>query len=326
MINSAEGYAEPDALTPSTDVAKTTKTRLKLKLFEHETEKRYEQERIASYSELDIEDRLTAVLDTLRSKGHERVLLIVDELDRVRDTSGLASFIKNTSSDTCKFMLVGVANSLSTLLADHESIQRTLYPVRVPRMSQQELRQIVRKTALLLRENGVDIAFDKKAMDALVRAANGFPWFVHLLGQDSLVRAWDGKRNLITEEDISQAISRVAKNRFAQQFSDTYNAAVRNSPQRETVLRLLAKWTGDDIYLSEIYPVAKGLGISNPSVSKKDFTLKRYGSIIEIPPLHERGVVRFQNSMFKQYVNLRHSVYSGVKDRVEQAWESKRGS
>ena len=260
------------------------------------------------------------MIDSLHTSGIHRVLFVIDELDRLANTDGLANFIKNASSDRVKFLLVGIANNVSTLISDHESIERNLQPVLVPTMKPDELAEIVDRALALLNEEGVEIEMAPDARQELVSAAGGFPWFVHVLGQEALRAVWDSQRDTIGIDAVGDAIRTLARNRFAQQFSDVYQMAVRDSRNREIVLRLMAKWPENDVPLSEIYRPAKSLHVSNPSASKKDLMLKRHGVVILAPPEHDRGVVRFRNAVFKRYINLRDSIYRGVKERVDEEW------
>lgn len=187
-------------------------------------------------------------------------------------------------------------------------------------MDRVDLAEIVGRALALLQEQGIEMTAAPAAVERLVEAAGGFPWFVHVLGQESLKVVWDEGRRVIMDGDVTNAVETLASNRFAQQFSDVYQMAVRDSRNREIVLRLMAKWSGNDVPLSEVYPVAKRLGVSNPSVSKKDLMLKRHGAVILAPPEHERGVVRFRNAVFKRYIDLRHSIYAGVRAEVEAEW------
>ncbi len=160
---------------------------------------------------------------------------------------------------------------------------------------------------------------------ATVVAADGFPWFVHVLAQEALRRAYDDARTSIVASDVTAAIKELASNRFAQQFSDTYQLAVKDSYYREIVLRLFAKWRDDDIPTSEIYPLGKRLGVSNASIYKKDLTLAIYGRVLVTPPDQPRGIVRFRNAMFKRYVSLRGSIYRDVKENVDEVWRKRWG-
>ena len=322
MINQAIGHTTLDSFDKRNVASVNSKEKINLRFYENETVKNYANIGHRDYYKLDIEDQLLAVLETLRENGITRALFIIDELDRVNNTAGLASFIKNTSGEDIKFLLVGVAQNVTTLLADHTSLERQLYPIRVTRMVADELSEIITKALELLRGNGAFISVTPEAEARLVSAANGFPWFVHVLAREALVSVWDDGRDQIEEIDVVAAIDSLSQNRFAQQFQDLYQSAVKESCQREILLRLMAKWDHQDIPLSDIYAMAKRLSISNPSTYKKHLTSYKHGSILVTPPRTMREIVRFRNTMFKQYINLRQPIFSDAKTRVEGIWKN----
>lgn len=321
MINQAIGYSTVHGIDERNVSSVTSKEKISLKFYEIETVKSYENLGINDFYKLDIEDQVSAILETFREQRKFRVLFIIDELDRVSNTGGIASFIKNISGDFVKFLLVGVAQNVTSLLADHASLERQLNPVRIARMNSEELQEIIEKALGLLENGGVAMTFSDTAMLRLVTAANGFPWFVHVLGREVLVSVWDDGRRQVEELDVVAAISALAQNRFAQQFQDLYQTAVKESPQREILLRLMAKWADDNIPLSDVYTMAKRLNVSNPSVYKSNLSSSKNGLIIVSPHHRMGGVVRFRNAMFKQYVNLRKPLYIGLDSDIESVWD-----
>jgi hypothetical protein len=322
LINTAEGYATIGELESRRLVSVKNKKKLKLKLFEAETEKAYDVGQERRFSRLNTEDQFSAVLDTLMAAGYERVLFVIDELDRVKSAQGLANFIKNLSSPSVKFLLVGIGQSISDLLTDHSSLERHLAPVRVAPMKRVELAAIITKAMAKMAHSGHRMYFSEAAVKRLIGAAAGFPWFVHVIGQEALTHTWESHRFRIEESDVEDAIGRLSRSKFAQQFADQYQMAVRDSAQREVVLRFLAKWPSDDIPLSEIYPLAKEMGVTNPSIAKRDLSTEHFGGVLMRPPGHERGVVRFRNAMFKRYIDLRHSMFQDVKSKVDETWKA----
>ena len=308
-------------------VDRTTRRRLTFKVIEFENTKKYQTEsRRLSYQDLNLEEKLVQLCDLLTLAYGQPVLFIVDELDRVRDTTGLASFVKAASSETLKFILVGIASNVSELLADHLSLERRLMPVRVPLMTQVELGQIVVKAQGYLLANGVTMRFSDRAIIGLARIASGFPWFVHVLGQQALIDAdLRGDENIESDE-IAKSVSLIVENRFAQQFKDMYQMAVRDSVNREVTLRAFAGWSDADIPTGEVYRLLeRKLGINGGSTYRGHLCTAEYGSVIFAPNFQKRGLVRFRNEMFKVYVGLRPSIYEGVDERVRQAWRT-RGS
>jgi hypothetical protein len=144
---------------------------------------------------------------------------------------------------------------------------------------------------------------------------------VHLLGQESLLQAHKEGSTLVLPNHIGATVANLTSNRFAQQFSDLYQQAVKDSMNREMLLRTLAKWNSRDIPTSEVYPVAKDLGVSNPSICRRQLSADAGGRVLVTPAFQDRGVVRFRNEMFKIYVRLRPSIYQGVDRIVDAAWK-----
>jgi Cdc6-like AAA superfamily ATPase len=302
-------------------VDRTTTRGISLRVFSAESTRHYERLEKQLIETTNIEDRLVARASALTECFGRRVLVILDELDRVRETKGLASFIKSNTATDLKFMLVGIAQNVSALLNDHLSLERKAHPIEVRRMTTGELKAIMTSATDELREEGVSLEFSPEAATLLADRASGFPWFVHVIGQEALLKVASEGKDRIERKDVGDAVARLTRNRFAQQFSDQYQKAVQDSQQRELVLRSFASWKGRDIPTADVYRVLKTrLGVSNPSIYKGHLLQNSYGRVLLTPPQQPRGLVRFTNEMFKIYVRLRSSLYLGADDRVTNAF------
>jgi Cdc6-like AAA superfamily ATPase len=301
--------------------SRTVSRKISLKAFEAESIKTYEREKgRQSYKLLSLGEKLQELIRILNNSYDVPVLFIIDEVDRLAGTQGLGSFIKAASGEYAKFILVGIASNVDRLLSDHRSLERSLVPVHVPPMTEDELYQITEKAEEYLAEQAVEIRFDRSAKLKLVEVASGYPWFVHVLGQSALMLTAEAKRDLVVDSDVLQAIDTINRNQFAQQFSDSYLFVVRNSHQRETALRTFAEWRDTDIPTGEIYRVLKTrLGVSDPSAYKGQLASREYGRIIVTPQHRNPTWVRFDNEMFKIYVRLRRSIYPDVDKNVREA-------
>jgi hypothetical protein len=195
-------------------------------------------------------------------------------------------------------------------------------------MAQSELEGIVDQAMYALREQGVVMGFERSAKRIVANIAAGFPWFVHVLGEDALVLADHDGQHTVQIQHVERASSRLTQNRFAQQFSDMYQMAVRDSVHREAVLRMAAKWSGRDIPTGEIYRLVRHptLGVANPSTYKGHLCAEPYGRIFLTPHYQKQGLIRFANEMFKVYVRLRPSIYDGLDDRVDAVWTEQVGA
>ncbi len=304
-------------------VDQQSRRKISFKFFEAEQTNHYKQRlKELNLDDLSLTEQIKREADLLLNCYGQRALVILDELDRIGDTKGLASFLKTMSGEQLKFALVGIAQSLSDLGLDHKSVGRNLWPVRVPRMTPAELGEIVDRALGGLQEHGYNYSFTDSARSNLVKAAGGFPWFVHVIGQSALIAALSAQKSEVTSELLKGAIKGLAMNRFAQNFKDSYQVAVRDSFNREIVLRSFAHWGFTDMPTRDVYAIARKLGVKNPAVYKGHLTSEHYGAPLVAPGFQEQGILRFRDEMFKQYVKLAPSFYKDVDSDVRQAYES----
>jgi Cdc6-like AAA superfamily ATPase len=326
MINAVEALKFEREATEKGDeyrlVDKKTKRGLSLKLFKFETTKSYE----VAVSERDLSavspsERLVALAETLTDIYKQPVLFVIDELDRLSSVRGLASFLKSNSSAVLKFALVGIGTTESQLLGDHASLTRQLTSVQIPQMKKEELESIVEQTEGYLADNGFGYRFSSGARRELARLASGFPWFVHIIGQRALVEADAGRYDEITTAHINDAVVQLSTRRLARTYYDLYQTAVRDSYPRELVLKLFAQWPKEDIPTSEMYRIAARLGINAPANYVGHLTQEQCGSVLRRSPQQNRGLYRFSDEMFKVYSRIRPSLYEGVDEAIQTAFQ-----
>lgn len=163
-----------------------------------------------------------------------KTLIVLDEIDRLEDrtvTSLLADTIKTLSDhavDTT-LLLVGVADSVDALIAEHQSVERALVQVRMPRMSKPELFEIIDKG---LSHAGMTSNAD--AREKIAALSQGLPHYTHLLALNAAQRAAGTGRTVLTLEDVRTAID-LALAKAQQSIISAYHKAT-NSP-RENLYR-----------------------------------------------------------------------------------------
>jgi Cdc6-like AAA superfamily ATPase len=161
-------------------------------------------------------------------------VLFVDEFERPTDSEIKAKFadlIKILSDQLvpATLVLVGVADDVDGLIAEHESIRRSLAEIYMPNMSDTELAEIISK-GMTAAEMGVDDAFTP----AVVAIAQGLPSYVHLIAQNAARVALDADRTDVLYQDIDSAITRSVES-IQQAVLDTYHRATRSN--RETLYK-----------------------------------------------------------------------------------------
>lgn len=137
----------------------------------------------------------------LTLKGRQ-LIVIIDEFDSVSANLELTNQIANTIkmfSDTVSpstFILVGIADTVAGLIAQHSSIDRCLIEILMPRMSVEELRALI--------VNGMqsnDMSIDGNAVNYICQITQGLPSYGHLLARESAYVAIDSHRKNVTKED-----------------------------------------------------------------------------------------------------------------------------
>jgi Cdc6-like AAA superfamily ATPase len=110
------------------------------------------------------------------------LLVIIDEFDRIAEDGArelFADLIKVLSDNlvASTLLIVGVADDVDDLIVGHESVERALVQIPMPRMTPDELRIILVEG---LEAAGLEI--EPAATDRIVRLSQGLPHYTHLLG------------------------------------------------------------------------------------------------------------------------------------------------
>ena len=170
--------------------------------------------------------------------GERRVAVFLDEFDRLssaEDRLLFADTIKTLSDalPRATVVLVGVADDVEQLIAEHQSIERALVQIHMPRMSHGELAEIVTGGAERAR-----LTIAKDAVDTIARLAQGLPHYAHLLGQLSARFALEDLRTNVRLGDVNDAVGEAIE-KTQQTVRETYRQATEedgDARYREVVL------------------------------------------------------------------------------------------
>jgi len=245
--------------------------------------------------------------------ARDGILIVVDEFDRVKDSSGFASFLKALATNVpkVKFVIVGVAQDIQNLMKEHKSADRLFAGsiIDLPPMSEEELAEIIH-----IAERSIDeyIKFDTKAINLLISLAQGHPYLVHLIGKYALRLAFERSSETISVRDIDEALRTIATRGADPILEGRYKKSVRSSPQREIVLKALAASQGKngEIWTGNAYKRAIDRGVDNASQYVGQLVTDEYGA--EIIKIRER-YYRFRDSLFATYVGARPSLFDKVE-------------
>jgi Cdc6-like AAA superfamily ATPase len=248
------------------------------------------------------------------------LVLVIDEFDR---TSGgdvtrlMADCIKTLSDNAVSttIILVGVANDIDDLVAEHASIDRALIQVRMPRMSPPELEEIISRGEA---ESG--ISFDPRARQMCVRLAQGLPHYTHLLALYSSERALGSQRIPVNAQDVRDSIQ-TALDKAQQSTQSLYHKAT-SSPRRDNLYTevltacalaetdALGYFAPSDVRDPMQKVTGKPYGIGAYAKHLRDLCLDIRGPVLERTGTERRYRYRFINPLMQPYVLL-NSIVTG---------------
>ena len=145
------------------------------------------------------------VLRQLASEA--RVLIFIDEFDQVATAEvrkRMAETVKILSDNSVRatLVIVGVAQNVTELIDEHESVARAIVQVQMPRLRPRELSQIIDKG---LAAAGMTITVP--AANRIVNLSQGLPHYVHRLAQQAGLQAAGRDSGEVSADDVTEAIS-----------------------------------------------------------------------------------------------------------------------
>lgn len=243
------------------------------------------------------------------------LLVIVDELDRIGgellSTQMFADLIKTLSDSIvpCTVLMVGVADSVDGLIQGHQSIERALKQVQMPRMTDDELRPI-----LVEGFDAVDLAGEDDVLATIIKLAQGLPHYAHLLGGIIGEQALIAGRRVIGMDALPMATRTAleeAQRTIQVQYAEAVVSARRTATFADTLLACALAEVDDLGYFAPI-DVSHPLGIIQGKKRDTPDYIAHLNAFVEGRnyPLETRGEgrarrYRFRNPLLQPFVILK---------------------
>lgn len=204
-------------------------------------------------------------------KVQKATVIIFDEFDKISDIAAkkLMSHTIKLLSDlgvNSTIVIVGVADDINTIVDEHESVKRNLEEIKMPRMTKEELIEILSE-----RLPRLHLGIDKAAQSKIVNLSRGLPEYVHSLGKYASINAISRKKKVIDENDVDVAIENVL-HQSDQSSSNIFRKAIHSNKKNtlyEAVLLACALADTDD----------EGKFVANSLIAPLSTILKRKVSI-----------------------------------------------
>lgn len=256
--------------------------------------------------------------------GDSGVLVaIIDEFDRLQEdeTEVFSDFIKALSdyATPVTMVLVGVGDTVDSLVQKHESIERVLVQVPMPRMSAAEVQEIVTKGL-----NRLSIDIVPEALEQITLLAQGLPHYAHLLGLHCVHIARNNRSTTIDTKTVQRGVEQAVE--YAEQSIRSLYTRATRSPRRENLFKqvLLACALAKTDELGFFTPAAvkapmssiMGVEYEIAAFSRhlSSFTEQERGPVLERTGTERRYRYRFVNPLMQPYVVMR-GLDDGLVDR-----------
>jgi len=279
--------------------------------------------RVAMLSDI-YQDRSLEVDDVLREmqgfSPNDIPIFVIDEFNEIGDdgtTSQLfANTIKALSDEgvNATIVIVGVGDSVAQLFAGHGSIARCTEEVPMPRMSREELGEIIDK-----RLKALGLTIEPDARWKIIILSRGLPTYVHRLGKQAALKATSELRRRITEEDVDHSIEEVLRGSLESLRSAYEQAIYSNQPgslYKEILLSCALAVSDDGGYFTPaavLTPFEKVRGkpmtIAQYRNHLAEFNGEKRGSILQ-----RKGQERSFRYRFKDPAMLPYILMKGIAD------------
>ncbi len=170
-------------------------------------------------------DDVERVLTTIAEDA--LVIVVVDEFDRLKKLPrrAFADTIKALSDHAVAVTIVavGVADSVDQLIDEHQSVERALVQIPMPRMSPEEIASIL--------VNGLQqlvMTIEESARKRIGLLAQGLPHYAHLMGLHAARAAIDARSTVVTADAVNAAIKTAIAD-AQQSIRSAYVAAISSA-------------------------------------------------------------------------------------------------
>lgn len=244
----------------------------------------------------------------------DRPIIIIDEFDRIEsdaERGKFADFLKQVSDQelNTKFMFCGISKDIDSLIGEHFSAGRYISPIELGPLPPDALWKIFDHAEAVL---GIEIDKEIKIRASII--ADGYPYFMHLIGDSLLWNMYqegsDAASAALFDKSIGQAVDEAEP--MLKQHYDNATQKYESVDYREVLWSVAAprvfpkKWREiyDDYYIDMASRSDSGPKLSAENYYKRLLNLTKH-SHGEILRTNENGWYQFRENVVRSYVRLR---------------------
>lgn len=267
---------------------------------------------LAAVSEQSIFETFRNVIYEIESdilEDDEGLLIVIDEFDRVTNTSKMGSIIKNLSSKKVKFLISGIASTYSELLKDHQSAYRQLLNGRIEilPMNKEEVENLFDNV-----EHNTErtLTFNASFKEEVFHLSQGYPYFVQMCGQMALNNFVDVNSELrgsVNSVHLQKGLEFLLK--YEPMLDNLYLSIIGDNKDREIILRGLANMIPKKVMRSSLMDFGANNRIKDTKQVLSKLLAFRYtdlsGRESKVVDTLGNDYVFFSDTLFKLFCRVR---------------------
>jgi len=259
--------------------------------------------------------RPSDIVNLIRQINGNHFLFVFDEFDNISNRKTRTSFadlIKSLSDNVSNvtIVIVGIADNVEELIGSHQSLERCLKQIKMPRMSSTESSEIIEKGFVQL-----EINISNPVKNQIVEFSSGFPHYVHLLCKYGAKELIENDRTDFSSAYLKIAIKTGIEN-TNEQLRLAYQKAI-NDPKEDSkwkaVLHACATSDTDQFNCFKIGEVLKQYNLisgkkvisNNIIYNLNQLCTKDRGEILKKSGKGINTKFRFLNPMMRAFVKLK---------------------
>lgn len=240
------------------------------------------------------------VLDNFQNVGDARTReLVAQTMELMSDRA--------SSTGDIKTVVIGIADDAVSLVGGSGSYRRRTAEIGVPRMPDEEIREIFTTGFNLLA-----LSAPEEVLDQLVFFSDGFPYFAHLLGLHVARTARRAKNLDVTDASVQGALKRATQavsTVFENKLTKALEAGGDVQPRRR-ILRILANshqraWRAAEVIAEwESQFDDKREGYEFLHVALAQLVSEKHGSVLRRTGTRNKYVYQFADPQMRPYLRI----------------------
>lgn len=260
-------------------------------------------------------------------------IVVIDEFQQLRDSESarlMSETVKAVSDEglAATIIIVGVGDNVDELVRGHSSIVRCSEEVLMPRMTTNEVQELL---DVRVRQLGMKLEGDAKWK--IIGLSKGLPSFSHALGRSSVYSAIDRQHMTIQESDVDRGIKATIES-SQHTLKSAYETATNSNQARARFRQLITAcalsktdpsgwFTPKDVEDPFSGIVREKRTIEHFNGNLKDFASEKRGKILQVKGTERNYRFRFSEPAMQPFVLMKGVADSLIDDKAMNVLSSK---